>query len=319
MDSIWDCVVVGGGAAGLSAGLVLGRARRRALVVDSGGQSNLPSHGVGGLLGHDGRSPAELYEIGRREIAAYPSVELRTGEVVDGARVDDVFELRLADGGVERTRRVLLATGMEYRPPDVEGLEKFWGRSVFHCPFCDGWELRDQPLAVLARGEKAIHSALLLRGWTDDLVLLTDGTADLDDEDRRRLTAAGVRMDERSVAELVGRDGELEAVRFTDGGRLECRGLLAATTLHQRSPLAEKLGAEPGEVTPFGEAPVKVDGLCRTTAPGVFAAGDLSTQLPPQVASAIAAGSLAAVSLVQSLLADECGLPVPDWSDHVDA
>jgi thioredoxin reductase len=319
MDSIWDCVVVGGGAAGLSAGLVLGRARRRALVVDSGRQSNLPSHGVGGLLGHDGRSPAELYEIGRREIAAYPSVELRTGEVVDGARVDDVFELRLADGGVERTRRVLLATGMEYRPPDVEGLEKFWGRSVFHCPFCDGWELRDQPLAVLARGEKAIHSALLLRGWTDDLVLLTDGTADLDDEDRRRLTAAGVKMDERSVAELVGRDGELEAVRFTDGGRLECRGLLAATTLHQRSPLAEKLGAEPGEVTPFGEAPVKVDGLCRTTAPGVFAAGDLSTQLPPQVASAIAAGSLAAVSLVQSLLADECGLPVPDWSDHVDA
>jgi thioredoxin reductase len=108
MDSIWDCVVVGGGAAGLSAGLVLGRARRRTLLVDAGRQSNLPSHGVGGLLGHDGRSPAELYEIGRREIAAYPSVELRSGEVVDGARVGDAFELKLADGGVERTRRVLL-------------------------------------------------------------------------------------------------------------------------------------------------------------------------------------------------------------------
>jgi thioredoxin reductase len=318
MDSIWDCVVVGGGAAGLSAGLVLGRARRRTLLVDAGRQSNLPSHGVGGLLGHDGRSPEELYEIGRREIAAYPSVELRAGEVVDGARVGDVFELKLADGGVERTRRVLLATGMEYRPPDVEGLMEFWGGSVFHCPFCDGWELRDQPLAVLARGEKAIHSALLLLGWTDDLVLLTDGPADLGDEERGRLAAAGVKIDERSVAELVGRDGELEAVRFTDGGRLECRGLLAATTLHQRSPLAEKLGAKPGEVTPFGEAPVKVDGLCRTTAPGVFAAGDLSTQLPPQVASAIAAGSLAGVAVVQSLLADDCGLPVPDWSEDVD-
>jgi thioredoxin reductase len=319
MDSIWDCVVVGGGAAGLSAGLVLGRARRRTLLVDAGRQSNLPSHGVGGLLGHDGRPPAELYETGRREIAAYPSVELRTGEVVDGSRVGDAFELKLADGGVERTRRVLLASGMEYRPPDVEGLMECWGRSVFHCPFCDGWELRDQPLAVLARGEKAIHSALLLRGWTDDLVLLTDGSADLDGEDRARLAGAGVKIDERSVADLVGRDGELEAVRFTDGGRLECRGLLAATTLHQRSRLAEKLGAEPGEVTPFGEAPVKVDSLCRTTEPGVFAAGDLSTQLPPQVASAIAAGSLAAMSVVQSLLADECGLPVPAWSDHVDA
>ncbi|MGX9792286.1 NAD(P)/FAD-dependent oxidoreductase [Mycobacterium sp. MMS18-G62] len=319
MDSIWDCVVVGGGAAGLSAGLVLGRARRRTLLVDAGRQSNLPSHGIGGLLGHDGRAPAELYETGRREIAAYPSVELRTGEVLDGARDGDAFELTLADGGVERARRVLLATGMEYRPPDVEGLMQCWGTSVFHCPFCDGWELRDQPLAVLARGEKAIHSALLLLGWTDDLVLLTDGPADLDDEDRGRLASAGVKIDERPVAELIGREGELEAVRFTDGGRLECRGMLAATTLHQRSRLAEKLGAEPGEVTPFGEAPVKVDSLCRTTAPGVFAAGDLSTQLPPQVASAIAAGSLAAVSVVQSLLSDECGLPVPDWSEHVNA
>jgi thioredoxin reductase len=128
-----------------------------------------------------------------------------------------------------------------------------------------------------------------------------------------------VNINERSVGELVGRDGELEAVRFTDGSRLECRGLLAATTLHQRSGLAEQLGAEPGQATPFGEMPVRVDELCRTTAPGVFAAGDLSTQLPPQVASAIAAGSLAAVSVVQSLLADDCGLPVPDWSEDVDA
>jgi thioredoxin reductase len=319
MNSDWDCVVVGGGAAGLSAALVLGRARRRTLLVDAGQQSNLAAHGVGGLMGHDGRPPAELYETGRRELAAYPSVELRTGEVVAGERAGDVFELELADGRRERTRRVLLATGMEYRPPNIKGLRECWGTSVFHCPFCDGWELRDQPLAVLARGEKAIHSALLLRGWTDDLVLLTDGTADLDDEDRGRLAAAGVKIDERPVAELVGHDGELEAVRFTDGGRLECRGLLAATTLHQRSPLAEQLGAEPGEATPFGEMPVKVDGLCRTTAPGVFAAGDLSTQLPPQVASALAAGSLAAVSVVQSLLADDCGLPVPDWSEDVDA
>jgi thioredoxin reductase len=319
MNSDWDCVVVGGGAAGLSAALVLGRARRHTLLVDAGHQSNLAAHGVGGLMGHDGRPPAELYEIGRREVANYPSVELRTGEVVAGERVGEVFELELSDGRRERARRVLLATGMEYRPPDIKGLRECWGTSVFHCPFCDGWELRDQPLAVLARGEKAIHSALLLRGWTDDLVLLTDGPADLDAEDRGRLAAAGVKLDERSVTELVGRDGELEAVRFIDGGRLECRGLLAATTLHQRSRLAEQLGAEPGEATPFGEMPVKVDELCRTTAPGVFAAGDLSTQLPPQVGSAIAAGSLAAVSVVQSLLADDCGLPVPDWSEDVDA
>ncbi|AGB24214.1 thioredoxin reductase [Mycobacterium sp. JS623] len=319
MDAIWECVVVGGGAAGLSAGLVLGRARRRTLLVDAGHQSNLAAHGVGGLLGHDGRSPADLYEQGRKELAAYPSVEVRRGEVVSGTRDGEFFALELADGPRVRTRRVLLATGMEYRPPEVKGLMECWGRSVFHCPFCDGWELRDQPLAVLARGEKAIHSALLLRGWTDDLVLLTDGPADLSDDHRGRLADAGVKIDERPVAELISCDAELEAVQFSDGGRLERRGLLAATTLHQRSRLAEQLDAEPGESTPFGETPVKVDGLCRTTTPGVFAAGDLSTQLPPSVASAIAAGSMAGMSVVQSLLADECGLPVPDWSEHVDA
>jgi thioredoxin reductase len=319
MDAIWECVVVGGGAAGLSAGLVLGRARRRTLLVDAGQQSNLAADGVGGLLGHDGRSPGDVYEQGRKELAAYPSVEVRSGEVVSGKRAGEIFELELSDGSRERARRVVLATGMEYRPPEVKGLIECWGTSVFHCPFCDGWELRDQPLAVLARGEKAIHSALLLRGWTDDLVLLTDGPADLSDDDRDRLAKAGVKIDERPVAELIARDAELEAVQFADGGRLERRGLLAATTLHQRSTLAEQLGAEPGEATPFGETPVKVDGLCRTTTPGVFAAGDLSTQLPPSVASAIAAGSLAGMSVVQSLLADECGLPVPDWSEHVDA
>ena len=127
MNSIWDCVVVGGGAAGLSAGLVLGRARRRTLLVDAGQQSNLAAHGIGGLLGHDGRPPGELYEAGRREIAAYPSVEVRTGEVVAGERAGEVFELELSDGRRERTRRVLLATGMEYRPPALPGLAELWG------------------------------------------------------------------------------------------------------------------------------------------------------------------------------------------------
>ena len=179
MTESWDCVVVGGGAAGLSAALVLGRARRRTLVVDDGNQSNLTASGIGGLLGHDGRPPAELYEIGRHELTAYPSVEVRTGAVIGGVRDDDGFGLDLGDGHHERTRRVVLATGMQYRPPEIPGLAELWGRSVFHCPFCHGWEVRDRPLAVLSRGERAIHSALLLRGWSDDIVLLTDGPAEL--------------------------------------------------------------------------------------------------------------------------------------------
>jgi thioredoxin reductase len=318
MDIVWDCIIVGGGAAGLSAGLVLGRARRRTLLVDAGVQSNLAAHGIGGLLGHDGRDPAELYETGRRELSAYPSVEVRTGDVMTGERADDGFVLHLADGSRERTRRVLLATGMDYRPPAIPGIDLLWGGSAFHCPFCHGWELRDQPLAVLARGQRAVHSALLLRGWSDDIVVLTDGPADLEDNDRARLAAADIAVDERSVAELASDNGQLSAVVFADGNRLARTGILVATTLHQRSTLAGQLGADPAEPTPVAENPIAVDGIYRTTAPGVFAAGDLSAQMP-QVAAAIASGSHAAAAVVQSLMADEYGLAVPEGRQRVNA
>ena len=318
MDNIWDCIIVGGGAAGLSAALVLGRARRRTLLIDAGAQSNLAAHGIGGLLGHDGRSPAELYETGRRELAVYPSVEVRTGEVVAGERSDGGFVLQSADGTLERTRRVLLATGMEYRPPDLPGLDRLWGGSAFHCPFCHGWEMRDQPLAVLARGARAVHSALLLRNWSDDIVVLTDGPGELQDNDRARLTEAIITVDERRVAELASDNGELSAVVFADGTRLARRGVLVATTLHQRSALADQLGAEAAEPTPVAENPVAVDGFYRTAAPGVFAAGDLSAQMP-QVAAAIASGSHAAAAVVQSLMADDHGLAVPEGRRHVNA
>lgn len=318
MDTTWDCVIVGGGAAGLSAGLVLGRARRGTLLVDAGTQSNLPAHGIGGLLGHDGRAPAELYAMGREEISAYPSVEVRDGEVTAAERIDDGFVVQLGDGRRERARRILLAGGMDYRPPDVPGLAELWGRSVFHCPFCHGWEMRDQPLGVLANGERAVHSALLLNGWSDDIVVLTDGPSDLDDADQARLSAAGIGVDDRRVAELASENGELTAVVFTDGSRLARRGMLVATTLHQRSPLAEQLGVEFGGPSPVAVDPVAVDALYRTSTPGVFAAGDLSAQMP-QVATAIASGSLAAAAVVQSLVADQHGLSVPGGSQHVNA
>ncbi len=187
MDTTWECIVVGGGAAGLSAALVLGRARRRTLVIDGGDQSNLVAHGIGGLLGHDGRPPAELYAAGRRELAAYPSVEVRSGQVVGGERCEAGFVLELSGGVHEAARRVLLATGMDYRLPDLPGIGERWGRSVFHCPFCHGWEMRDQPLGVLDRGATGARRALLLRQWSEDVTLLTSGPAELQDDDEQRL------------------------------------------------------------------------------------------------------------------------------------
>lgn len=172
---------------------------------------------------------------------------------------------------------------------------------MFHCPFCHGWEVRDRPLAVLANGERAAHMATLLRGWSDDVVLLTGGPAELTDADRSRLAGAGVAVDERAVSEVVSEDGELAAVVFADGSSLARQGLLVATTLHQRSALAAKLGVSFAAPGPLSVEAIEVDAMHRTSVPGVFAAGDVCAQMP-QVAAAVAAGSAAAASMMASLM-----------------
>ena len=312
MDNDWECIVVGGGAAGLSAALVLGRARRRTLVIDMGEPSNQLARTVGGLLGHDQRPPAELYAAGRRELSAYPSVEYRKGCVVGGAAIDSRLLLELDDGQQVAARRVLLASGMRYCPPQIPGLDELWGTSVFQCPFCHGWEMRDKRLATLAAGHEAVHSALMLRGWSNDVILLSDGVPDLDADERRWLAAADVLVDDRRIVELVGDDGQLTAIAFADGSRLERDGLLVEAPLRQRSPLAEQLGATCTQ-GPLAPDALGVDSLHRTTVSAVFAAGDICTE-QPHVAGAIAAGSQAAMILVQSLLADQFELPYPPGS-----
>jgi len=310
METNWDCVIVGGGAAGLSGALVLGRARRRTLVVDAGQQSNLPAHGIGGLLGHDGRSPAELYEMGREELRKYSSVEFREGTVTGARGRDGAFELELDDGSTLRSKKVLLAGGMDYHFHDLPGSKELWGDTVFHCPFCHGWEVEGRPLAARANGDGAVHAGLLLRAWTDDVVVLTDGPAELDDEQRAKLEQAGVRLDERPIDGLVAEGGKLRAISFADGGTLERAGLLVGPRLGQRDSLAEALGVGIKEPSPMATDAIDTDAFQRTTVPGVFAAGDLGGQMP-QVAAAISGGSMAGAMVVQNLMADEFGLPGP--------
>ncbi|MDQ2699743.1 MAG: NAD(P)/FAD-dependent oxidoreductase, partial [Actinomycetota bacterium] len=297
MNQTFDCVVIGGGAAGLSAALVLGRARRQTLVIDAGDQSNLSAHGIGGLLGHDGRSPVEFYEMARRELESYPSVEQIPGVVEDGKAVDGGFELSTRDGSTYRGRRLLMSGGMDYRFDDLPGASDLWGDTVFHCPFCHGWEVEGKPLAVRGNGPKGLHGALLLCAWSDDIVLLTDGSPDFHEDQQSKLDLAGVTIDDRRITELVAVDGKLGAIRFEQGKDLERHGLLMSPRLHQRSDLAVRLGLDFVPDLVMAEDALVIDSAMKTSVPGIYSAGDQANEMQ-QVAGAVASGSKAAASIV---------------------
>ncbi|HWH15838.1 MAG TPA: NAD(P)/FAD-dependent oxidoreductase [Miltoncostaeaceae bacterium] len=299
MSGPWDCIVVGGGAAGLSAALTLGRARRRTLLVDAGRPSNAVAHAVGGLLGNDRRPPAELYAAARTELAAYPSVEYRPGEVAVARADGGGFTAVLADGAEERSRRLLLAAGMEYRYPPIPGAAERWGASVFHCPFCHGWELRERHLAVLVTGPAELPRVLMLRSWSDEVVVLTGGADVLDRGDRESLHAAGIPVDDRPIARVEGPGRAMTALVFDDGAERACAGLLVPVELHQRTGLVRGLGARL-VAGPLSAEYVEIGPQGETSLPGLFAAGDLLPQAP-SVAGAIASGLTAAAGVVHSL------------------
>ncbi|HEX2203007.1 MAG TPA: NAD(P)/FAD-dependent oxidoreductase, partial [Longimicrobium sp.] len=265
---MYDVVIVGGGVAGLSAALLLGRGRRKVLVFDGGAPRNAPAHEAHSFFTRDGTPPLELLRIGREQLAAY-DVEVRAGWVADAAREGEGFRVTAADGTEVTARRLLLATGVVDVLPEIEGLRERWGGAVFHCPYCHGWEVRGRPLAVLGRGDDAMHLVKLLRGWTDDLVLCTDGPAGLDDDARAKLARHGVALREEPVVRLEGPGGRLERIVFASGEPLAREGILLRPPQRPASDLAERLGCErlPG-------GPLVTDPFLQTTVPGVYVAGD---------------------------------------------
>src|SRR4051812_36533755 len=219
-SATWDCIVVGAGPAGLNAALVLGRARRRVLVLDTARPRNYATHEMHGVLGHDGLDPADLRARGRAELARY-GVEVVTA-TVDGAEVIGGGVRLLSARGADVGRTVLLATGMLDEVPDIVGFADVWGTSAHTCPYCDGFEHRDQRLAVLAAGERAEHLAIVLRQWSDDVVLLSNGPHDLTAEQLERVQALGIPIIQTPVAALDSdATGRLRRVRFADGQTLD--------------------------------------------------------------------------------------------------
>jgi thioredoxin reductase len=287
-----DVVVVGGGPAGLSAALVLGRARRQVLVIDTGRPANVASSAIGGLLGQTGVAPIELRRAGREQLVDLPTVEVRDAAVVDADLASERPRVKLSDGSELSTRALVLAHGLSYEPPALPGIEPLWGRSVFHCPFCDGWEVRDRALAVHGNGADVVRSALVVSGWSSDVVLLTGGPARLGESGRAMLAAAGVRVREEPVRRLAGHDGRLDRIEFASGPIETREALFVRTRREQPNGLAAALGCE---LTAGGT--IVTDGDGRTAVAGVYAAGDAATERLRSVAAAIGTGSRAALAV----------------------
>ncbi|WP_345491918.1 NAD(P)/FAD-dependent oxidoreductase [Streptomyces roseoviridis] len=298
----YEVVVVGGGAAGLSAALVLGRARRRTLVIDAGEPRNAPAAHMQGYLSRDGMSPADFLAVGREEVAAY-GVEWTRG-LVTAAAPDgpEGFTVSLADGRAVRARRLIVTTGLVDLLPEVDDLAERWGRDVLHCPYCHGWEVRDRAFGVIAHPVLPAHQALIVSQWSSDVTLFLHTAPEPSPEDAARLAAAGVTVVTGEVAGLAVEDDRLTGVRMGDGRTVPREVLFVGTRTEPRDGFLTALGAATHE-TPSGRF-VAVDETGRTSVPGVWAAGN-AIGAHEQVVNAASGGYRAAVTVnAELLLAD---------------
>ncbi|SPT64087.1 NAD(P)/FAD-dependent oxidoreductase [Actinomadura madurae] len=306
---MYDVIVVGGGPAGLSAALVFGRQRRRVLVIDGGRVRNAPAAEMHMYLSRDGFPPARLLELGRAELAAYPSVEVRPGTVLAARGAKDDFEVELAGGARERARRLVLATGQVDEPYDIPGLAERFGRGVFHCPFCHGWETNGKTLAVITTvPQEAMLALYVADRFSDDVVLCTHGPLELPAEIAEKLREKGVTVNTEPITEVSGEAGDV-TLRFADGSVLRRQGVYHRAPTRQHSELAAQLGCEIQD-----DGTVRVDELQETTVPGVAAAGD-TAKLPavPDAATLVSLGAAdgvrAALWMDGDLFRSDLGFP----------
>jgi thioredoxin reductase len=296
---LFDCAIIGGGPAGLSAALVLGRAKRKVLLLDEGRPRNAVTHESHGFLTRDGVEPGAFRAIAYQEIRRYPSVEIQQTRVVEVSKHDAHFAVATGDGERFQAKTILLATGLKDVLPEIEGIHDYYGKSLFACPYCDGWERRDQPLVVISDSMSPFHVAKVVWNWSRDLLVCTNGQTLLTAEEKESLQRNKIQVVEDKIVALVGENGMLEKVVFaTQEESVRTGGFVGGWPV-QASALGADLDCEIN-----AQGRLVIDMLNRTTVKGIYAAGDTATPFA-QLIMAAAEGSKAAVAVNMDLIEEE--------------
>ncbi|OIN60338.1 NAD(P)/FAD-dependent oxidoreductase [Arsenicibacter rosenii] len=299
MKEPYDAAIIGGSFAGLSAALVLGRSMRHAVVIDAGKPCNRQTPASHNFLTHDGRPPGEILAEARRNVQRYPTVDLVAGTVITAAQTTGGFTLTTQAGEQLTARKLLLATGVADQMPPIPGFAECWGRSVLHCPFCHGYEVRNEPIGLLANGEMAHELARLIEQWSPNLTLFTNGPSTLTADQLADVRQLGIPVIEDEVQAILHQDGFMQAVQLADNRTVALTALFSRVPFTHHTDLADQLGCAYSET-----GHIAVDGMGQTNVAGVFAAGDCTTVMR-QVAMAVAAGSKAGVAVNRVLRQDE--------------
>jgi thioredoxin reductase len=285
-----DCAVIGGGPAGLNAALVLGRAKRHVIVFDHNKPRNAVTRQSHGFLTRDGMEPREFRRLAHEDIARYPSVTIKPDKVTEVKADRAGFALTTSNGVMYHARTVILAAGLRESLPEIPSVREFYGVSLFSCPYCDGWELRDKPLVVISEGSNLFALTKIVYNWSKNLLVCTNGRNSLNAEQIGQLRQKGIQVNLHRIKELTGEQGRLRRIRFENNTEFERDGGFVTPSWDQAASFGEALGCA---MTPGGG--FATDDYGRTSVPGVYAAGDTSIIVPAQLIVAAGEGSKAAI------------------------
>ncbi|MFD1066556.1 NAD(P)/FAD-dependent oxidoreductase [Oceanobacillus locisalsi] len=295
---LYDCAVIGGGPAGLNASLILGRGRQQVILFDDDTPRNAVTQESHNFISRDGVHPAEFKKASYEDLNKYPTISVQRNHVVDIVPTASYFQIQTEKGQQYEAQRIILTTGLKDILPEIEGMHQFYGTSLFGCPYCDGWELKDLPLVYIAAYPHAFNSIKMVSNWSKDIVVCTNGKETISPQEKAILSQKNIQVIEDEILRLQGEGGQLKSIQFKNGNELHRQAGFISYKLQQAAPFAGRLDLESN-----GMGGIKIDPYGRTSRKGVYAAGDNAGGLPQQIVAA-AEGSKAAISVLSDHVAE---------------